>query len=70
MLCYKPRASDVFTFEFAILLSGFTRKDNRLFCLQIYLFRFLRLKQKMDSLLFLKGSYDAFLKDHYFVYLV
>ncbi len=36
-----------------ILLSRFTRKDNCLFCLYLYTFHFLRLKQKMDSLLFL-----------------
>ncbi len=52
LLCYKPRASDAFTFEFAIL-SCFTRKDNCLYCLHLYIFHFLRLKQKMDSLLFL-----------------
>ncbi len=47
-------------FKFAILVSRFTRKDNR-FVLHIYIytyihthtFHFLRLKQKMDSLLFL-----------------
>ncbi len=50
--CYKSRALDVFTFEFAIL-SGFTRKDNCLFCLHLYLFHLLRQKKKMDSLLFL-----------------
>ncbi len=42
-----------FTFKFAILVSRFTRKDNGLFCLYLYTFHFLRLKQKMDSLLFL-----------------
>ncbi len=45
-----PRA---FTFKFTILVSRFTRKDNCLFCLYLYTFHFLRLKQKMDSLLFL-----------------
>ncbi len=42
-----------FTFKFTILVSRFTRKDNCLFCLYLYTFHFLRLKQKMDSLLFL-----------------
>ncbi len=56
-LCCKLRASDAFTFEFCefeILFSHFTRKDNCLFCLHtpLYTFHFLRLKQKMDSLLF------------------
>ncbi len=32
---------------------SFTRKDNGLFCLYLYTFHFLRLKQKMDLLLFL-----------------
>ncbi len=32
---------------------SFTRKDNGLFCLYLYTFHFLRLKQKMDSLVFL-----------------
>ncbi len=31
----------------------FYKKDNCLFCLYLYTFHFLRLKQKMDSLLFL-----------------
>ncbi len=38
----------LFAFTFPILVSCFTRKDNGLFC-----FHFLRLKQKMDLLLFL-----------------
>ncbi len=42
-----------FTFKFAILVSHFTRKYNCLFYLYLYTFHFLRLKQKMDSLLFL-----------------
>ncbi len=42
-----------FHFKICILVSGFTRKDNCLFCLYLYTFHFLRLKQKMDSLLFL-----------------
>ncbi len=45
--------SCAFTFKFTILVSRFTRKDNCLFCLYLYTFYFLRLKQKMDSLLFL-----------------
>ncbi len=32
---------------------SFTRKDNGLFCLYLYTFHFLRLKQKMYSLVFL-----------------
>ncbi len=49
------QASDAFTFafEFAILWSSFTRKYNCLFCLHLFTFHFLRLKQKMDNLLFL-----------------
>ncbi len=43
----------LFSFTFMILVSRFTRKDNCLFCLYLYTFHFLRLKQKMDSLLFL-----------------
>ncbi len=42
-----------FAFTFTILVSRFTRKDNGLFCLYLYTFHFLRLKQKMDSLVFL-----------------
>ncbi len=42
-----------FTFEFGILVSRFTRKDYCLFFLYLYTFHFLRLKQKMDSLLFI-----------------
>ncbi len=41
-------------FHFQILVSRFTRKDNCLFCL--YTFHFLRLKQKMDSLLIKKHN--------------
>ncbi len=40
-----------FHFQIHILVSRFTRKDNCLFCL--YTFHFLRLKQKIDSLLLL-----------------
>ncbi len=49
------RTSDAFTFafEFAFLWSRFTRKYNCLFRLHLFTFHFLRLKQKMDSLLFL-----------------
>ncbi len=43
----------LFAFTFMILVSCFTRKDNGLFCLYLYTFHFLRLKQKMDLLLFL-----------------
>ncbi len=43
----------LFAFKFMILVSRFTRKDNCLFCLYLHTFHFLRLKQKMDSLLFL-----------------
>ncbi len=41
------------TFKFVILVSRFTRKYICLLCLYLYTFHFLRLKQKMDSLLFL-----------------
>ncbi len=42
-----------FTFKFPILVSDLTRKENCLFCLYLYTFHFLRLKQKMDLLVFL-----------------
>ncbi len=42
-----------FHFQIHDLGVSFTRKDNCLFCLYLYTFHFLRLKQKMDSLLFL-----------------
>ncbi len=48
-----PLFAFTFTFKFTILVSRFTSKDNGLFCLYLYTFHFLRLKQKMDSLLFL-----------------
>ncbi len=48
---YKPRALDVFTFEFAIL-SGFTRKYNSVLLTSIPL-SLIKTKKKMDSLLFL-----------------
>ncbi len=41
--------SCAFTFKFAILVSRFTRKYNCLFCLYLYTFHFLRLKQKYNN---------------------
>ncbi len=54
-----------FTFKFTILVSHFTRKDNGLFCLYLYTFHFLRLKQKMDSLLFLIKKHNNNKTVHY-----
>ncbi len=50
LFCYVISwASDAFAFEFAILLWCFKRKENCLFCLHLYIFHFLRLKQKMQG---------------------
>ncbi len=43
----------LFCFHLKYLGVSFTRKDNGLFCLYLHTFHFLRLKQKMDSLVFL-----------------
>ncbi len=57
-LNFVNRNSSFVCFHFQIRNLGVTlyKKDNCLFCLYLYTFHFLRLKQKMDSLLFLIKS--------------